>query len=499
MNQRRGKSFIKVGSVLFLTLCVSAYITDASKCETCKDLTRRFKEGIEKTSNSNFGGGNTNWEERKLGSFTFSETRLIEILEYSCQDGTKECHHMLEENEELLERWWFNSYAKGQDEDLNEFLCQSTLKVCCPEGTYGPDCTECPPGKDRPCSGHGRCEGSGTREGKGSCSCDAGYQGDFCNECNTSRYFEEVKNETHTICTACHFSCQTSCHGAGAAMCDDCISRWSFVEGQGCIDCDPSCDGCTGSGAQNCIKCREKYFHDGTECKACHKSCATSCLDESSNSCDECAKGWQQSEEEGEEGSSCHDIDECSDGSNDCAGDTYCQNKEGSFSCLKCDRTCEGCTGPSNKDCKICRVGYTKSEENDCQDVDECHMTEGVCSGPNERCINTLGSYKCECNDGFVRRNRKCEAKRKGEAKKKKKKTKDNLSSENKLPEITPENLAEEIKKLGEPLKGVPIEDNEEEMVMMGGNFEKPKGDSSDSESRHDLDSGHTNKNHDDL
>jgi len=97
-----------------------------------------------------------------------------------------------------------------------------------------------------------------------------------------------------------------------------------------------------------------------------------------------------------------------------------------------------------------------------------------------------------------------------GEAKKKKK-TKDNLSSGsklpednlpsgNKLPEITPENMAEEIKKLGEPVKGVPIEDNEEEMVMMGGNFEKPKeDDSSDSESKHDLDSGHTNKNHDDL
>ena len=28
-------------------------------------------QGIEKTAKSNFGGGNTNWEERKLGTYAF--------------------------------------------------------------------------------------------------------------------------------------------------------------------------------------------------------------------------------------------------------------------------------------------------------------------------------------------------------------------------------------------------------------------------------------------
>jgi len=32
-------------------------------------------------------------------------------------------------------------------------------------------------------------------------------------------------------------------------------------------ECDRSCDGCTGIGADNCVKCRDKYFHDDTGCK----------------------------------------------------------------------------------------------------------------------------------------------------------------------------------------------------------------------------------------
>ena len=44
MNQRHRKGFTEVGFVLLLAFCVSTYSSDASKCETCKDLTKRFKE-----------------------------------------------------------------------------------------------------------------------------------------------------------------------------------------------------------------------------------------------------------------------------------------------------------------------------------------------------------------------------------------------------------------------------------------------------------------------
>lgn len=490
------ESFLRVLDFLvMLTVCLSANFDtiESSKCDTCKELTRRFNEGIENTVNSNFGGGNTHWEERKLGSFTFSETRLIEILEHSCEDGSKECYHMLEENEEVLEHWWFSLFAKGKETDLSKYLCQNLLKVCCPEGTYGPECIECPTGKTRPCSGNGICQGSGTREGSGTCACHPGYLGELCDECSTSRYFEEVKNETHVICTACHFSCETTCHGAGSSMCDDCIYGWSLIEGGGCIECDVACNGsCTGTGAENCIECKQKYFHDGTACKACHVSCATNCTDDSSKSCDECAAGWSRAEDE----SGCQDVDECSEDSNKCASESYCLNNEGSFSCPKCDRTCTGCDGPTNKDCKDCRAGYAKNEENECHDIDECHASD-VCTGVGERCVNNIGSYKCECQKGFVRKSGKCEVKRKGGGKKK-----DNPKEETKLPEISPESLADEIKKMGEPVQGVKIDD--EEMVSMGGNFEIPKQNPSNVKTEEEdadetTDSTRNTREHDDL
>ncbi len=37
----------------------------------------------------------------------FSEIRLTEILEGLCDSSSFECNHMLEENEEHFEMWWF--------------------------------------------------------------------------------------------------------------------------------------------------------------------------------------------------------------------------------------------------------------------------------------------------------------------------------------------------------------------------------------------------------
>lgn len=32
-------------------------------------------------------------------------------------------------------------------------------------------------------------------------------------------------------------------------------------------------------------------------------------------------------------------------------------------------------------------------------DENECRTKPGIC--PNGRCINTVGSYRCDCNEGF--------------------------------------------------------------------------------------------------
>ncbi|XP_050726982.1 neurogenic locus notch homolog protein 3-like isoform X2 [Eriocheir sinensis] len=50
-----------------------------------------------------------------------------------------------------------------------------------------------------------------------------------------------------------------------------------------------------------------------------------------------------------------------------------------------------------------CAVGYTL-QGGECQDIDECvGGNDASPCGPNERCVNSDGSHKCVCLDGFLR------------------------------------------------------------------------------------------------
>lgn len=45
-------------------------------------------------------------------------------------------------------------------------------------------------------------------------------------------------------------------------------------------------------------------------------------------------------------------------------------------------------------------------------DVDECLLYPNICLSTNwSTCINNVGSFKCDCNDGFMENNNKCEGK----------------------------------------------------------------------------------------
>ncbi|XP_043388618.1 adhesion G protein-coupled receptor E5 isoform X19 [Chelonia mydas] len=83
-------------------------------------------------------------------------------------------------------------------------------------------------------------------------------------------------------------------------------------------------------------------------------------------------------------GDTCQDIDECRKTPDICGPRATCINTKGSYRCE-------------------CRAGYVPSNRNTtlCQDIDECHKTPDIC-GPNATCINTNGSYWCECRAGYV-------------------------------------------------------------------------------------------------
>lgn len=66
-------------------------------------------QGLEKTQRGKHGGGDADWEEKKLGSYKTSEVRLVEIQEQLCTDitrGEQQCQNLAEEHENEIETWW---------------------------------------------------------------------------------------------------------------------------------------------------------------------------------------------------------------------------------------------------------------------------------------------------------------------------------------------------------------------------------------------------------
>ncbi|GBM98114.1 Hemicentin-1, partial [Araneus ventricosus] len=82
------------------------------------------------------------------------------------------------------------------------------------------------------------------------------------------------------------------------------------------------------------------------------------------------------------DGESCIDVDECEMNLAHCTSSEECINSIGSYKCLI-----------------ICREGYRRSDDElYCLDVNECEEDIHFC---DQICINTIGSYSCECNTGY--------------------------------------------------------------------------------------------------
>lgn len=119
----------------------------------------------------------------------------------------------------------------------------------------------------------------------------------------------------------------------------------------------------------------------------------------------------------------CVDIDECAVLDKPCGGHAVCENASPGYNCV-CPQGFRANPDPksgcvqrdvtiscaTNFDCTnnaecvdgqcFCQDGF-QPDGSVCVDIDECRTGAGVC-GPNAQCINTPGSFKCDCFAGYV-------------------------------------------------------------------------------------------------
>nr|XP_039267678.1 fibrillin-2-like isoform X1 [Styela clava] len=325
--------------------------------------------------------------------------------------------------------------------DANVFECGCTAQYAPDRYTQAFSCVdldECANATLNNCSSTG---GVCTNQAPGfSCACAAQYTGDGV----TCTDFDECAASSTHNCSG-NATCTNTAPGFTCA----CNAQYTG-DGYTCTDIDE----CT-LGTQNCslhASCSNTDPGFTCTCNAQYTGDGYNCAD-----IDECTLGTANCSTDGfctntvpgftctcnalftGDGVNCTDLDEClSSSTNNCSTNADCTNLVPGFSCackagytgdgINCTDISECASSPcdANANCTeptannytcTCNTGYTGNGTS-CADIDECPavITMGLLgSAPvtnpchdNATCTNNIGSYTCECNDGFTGNGTSC-------------------------------------------------------------------------------------------
>ncbi|XP_026193637.1 fibrillin-1, partial [Cyclospora cayetanensis] len=274
------------------------------------------------------------------------------------------------------------------------------------------------------------------------CTCIAGYSGDGHGE-DGCQDIDECEEENpcgeHTNCTNTVGSFQCSCQEGFSGSTE--LKTLTCVDIDECGDtasntCAIAADGgvCENTVGSYTCSCREGYQGDGHSCvdvdECASSPCGgnTECENTAGSFICQCLEGYQRVDEQ-----RCEDIDECENGTATIPANAICENNDGSYTftcvagyrlvqgaCVKIDFCAEkGCNAHAT--CHendegtaaicTCRSGYEGDGEgeNGCTNIDEC-ATGNPCEqyGDGGICVDTDGSFECECTSGFIKRRSTC-------------------------------------------------------------------------------------------
>ncbi|EAR89409.2 zinc finger lsd1 subclass family protein (macronuclear) [Tetrahymena thermophila SB210] len=268
-----------------------------------------------------------------------------------------------------------------------------------------------------------------------------------CKACNTDNgYF--VNN--HDECEKCHPTCK-QCDGPSDSNCKVCNQDLSFLNGKcqkcetensyyidinnQCLECDKSCKTC--SSKDICIKCKDGLsFNSNQATKLCAKCDLDSMYVKDPNGLNICQNCHINCK--GCNGPNIQDCIQCKDqfsfNPNDKSCET-CNIADGKYIdennyCNKCDVTCKTCTGPGNRNCKLCAEGLYFNDDKVCEKCPrekfyitdfnyckKCHDSCLTCNGISDNnCLSCTEDFalnednrcqKCKTENGFFIANQK--------------------------------------------------------------------------------------------